>query len=283
MSCARRCTSSPTAAIGASRCDPRGRHRSSVRTSSTRRTAVEGLVPRTELPVRTPAEGPVPPALAARRRGARRRRSRRRRRGHRVRARLLPGPRACGVVRAAPELDGRPATRAGTSRSLRGTCSSTARAWAPSSERVEENPLRMLDSKREDWQDVIERAPQLTEHLSDASREHFEQVQRGLDALGIALRARARLVRGFDYYTSTTFEFVSERSRRRAERDRRWRTVRRPRRGDGRSADAGNRVRHRDRALADRGGRSGRGRATERAARCVRDRRAHRRSRSARD
>jgi histidyl-tRNA synthetase len=77
-------------------------------------------------------------------------------------------------------------------------------------ERVEANPLRILDSKREDWQDVIERAPQLTEHLSDTSREHFEQVQRGLDALGIQYELAPRLVRGFDYYTSTTFEFVSD-------------------------------------------------------------------------
>jgi histidyl-tRNA synthetase len=76
-------------------------------------------------------------------------------------------------------------------------------------ERVALNPLRILDSKREDWQDVIERAPQLTEHLSDASREHFEQVQRGLDALEIHYELAPRLVRGFDYYTSTTFEFVS--------------------------------------------------------------------------
>jgi histidyl-tRNA synthetase len=77
-------------------------------------------------------------------------------------------------------------------------------------ERVQENPLRVLDSKREDWQDVIERAPQLTEHLSKESREHFESVQRGLDALGIDYELAPRLVRGFDYYTSTTFEFVSD-------------------------------------------------------------------------
>lgn len=76
--------------------------------------------------------------------------------------------------------------------------------------RVEEAPLRVLDSKREDWQDVIERAPQLTEYLGDTSREHFEAVQRGLDALGIAHELSPRLVRGFDYYTSTTFEFVSD-------------------------------------------------------------------------
>jgi histidyl-tRNA synthetase len=76
-------------------------------------------------------------------------------------------------------------------------------------DRVVANPLRILDSKREDWQDVIERAPQLTEHLSDKSREHFEQVQRGLDELDIRYELAPRLVRGFDYYTSTTFEFVS--------------------------------------------------------------------------
>jgi histidyl-tRNA synthetase len=76
-------------------------------------------------------------------------------------------------------------------------------------DRVAANPLRVLDAKREDWQDVIERAPQLTEHLRDASREHFEQVQRGLDELAIPYELAPRLVRGFDYYTSTTFEFVS--------------------------------------------------------------------------
>jgi histidyl-tRNA synthetase len=76
-------------------------------------------------------------------------------------------------------------------------------------ERVEANPLRVLDSKRPDWQDVIERAPQLTEHLSDESRAQFEQVQQRLDALGIRYELTPRLVRGFDYYTGTTFEFQS--------------------------------------------------------------------------
>jgi histidyl-tRNA synthetase len=76
--------------------------------------------------------------------------------------------------------------------------------------RATANPLRVLDSKEEDWQDVIEQAPQLTTYLSDASREHFEQVQRGLDELDIHYELAPRLVRGFDYYTSTTFEFVSD-------------------------------------------------------------------------
>jgi histidyl-tRNA synthetase len=76
--------------------------------------------------------------------------------------------------------------------------------------RAREHPLRVLDAKAEDWQDVIERAPQLTEHLGDESREHFEAVQRGLDRLGIEYELAPRLVRGFDYYTSTTFEFASD-------------------------------------------------------------------------
>lgn len=73
--------------------------------------------------------------------------------------------------------------------------------------RVEANPLRVLDSKVEDWQDVIERAPQLGEHLSPEARAHFERVQEGLQRLKIPFELAPRLVRGFDYYTRTTFEF----------------------------------------------------------------------------
>ncbi|MET0895168.1 MAG: histidine--tRNA ligase [Acidimicrobiia bacterium] len=76
--------------------------------------------------------------------------------------------------------------------------------------RVEANPLRVLDTKVDAWQDVVEHAPQITEHLDDESREHFEAVQRGLDALGIKHEINPRLVRGLDYYTSTTFEFASD-------------------------------------------------------------------------
>jgi len=72
--------------------------------------------------------------------------------------------------------------------------------------RVDANPLRVLDTKVEAWQDVVEHAPQITEHLSDSAREHFEVVQRGLDALGITYEIDPHLVRGLDYYTSTTFD-----------------------------------------------------------------------------
>src|SRR5262245_45507229 len=51
--------------------------------------------------------------------------------------------------------------------------------------RVEQSPLRVLDSKREDWREVIERAPQLTEYLSSEAQDHFERVQQGLGAVGI--------------------------------------------------------------------------------------------------
>jgi histidyl-tRNA synthetase len=76
--------------------------------------------------------------------------------------------------------------------------------------RAEANPLRILDSKRPDWQDMLERAPQLGEYLTDASEKHFERVQEGLQALGIDREIAPRLVRGFDYYTSTVFEFQSD-------------------------------------------------------------------------
>jgi len=77
-------------------------------------------------------------------------------------------------------------------------------------ERVAQNPLRLFDAKRDDWLEVIENAPQITEYLSDAAQEHFERVQEGLHALGIRYELDPRLVRGFDYYTGTTFEFQSD-------------------------------------------------------------------------
>ncbi|MGZ4754671.1 MAG: histidine--tRNA ligase [Acidimicrobiia bacterium] len=77
-------------------------------------------------------------------------------------------------------------------------------------ERVEANPMRMLDTKVPEWQEVVERAPQLTEHLSEPARAHFELVQEGLQTLGISYELAPRLVRGFDYYTRTAFEFQSD-------------------------------------------------------------------------
>ena len=75
---------------------------------------------------------------------------------------------------------------------------------------LERNPLRVLDSKRPEDQPVIEEAPLMAEFLTGASADHFEAVRDGLDSLGAAYEVSPRLVRGFDYYTRTAFEFVAD-------------------------------------------------------------------------
>ncbi len=76
-------------------------------------------------------------------------------------------------------------------------------------EKVEAHPMRVLDSKSPQSQDVTRDAPLITDSLDDASLARFERVQDGLKAAGIGFRIEPRLVRGLDYYTHTTFEFVS--------------------------------------------------------------------------
>jgi len=77
-------------------------------------------------------------------------------------------------------------------------------------ERLEANPLRVLDCKREACRRATEGAPALADHLCDPCRDHFARVQGGLVALGVPFALDHRLVRGFDYYTRTTFEFSSD-------------------------------------------------------------------------
>lgn len=69
------------------------------------------------------------------------------------------------------------------------------------------NPLRVLDCKDDACTAVRADAPRLSEALCDPCRAHFSRVLEGLDALGVAWRQDDALVRGFDYYTRTTFEF----------------------------------------------------------------------------
>jgi len=76
-------------------------------------------------------------------------------------------------------------------------------------DRVDTHPMRVLDSKRPATRDVTADAPRITDHLSTESRAHFDAVQGGLAAMGIPFALEPRLVRGFDYYTHTTFELVS--------------------------------------------------------------------------
>ncbi len=72
------------------------------------------------------------------------------------------------------------------------------------------NPLRVLDSKRPEDAEVIAGAPIMLDHLSPESAAHFERVERGLKALGIAYVIEPLLVRGLDYYNRTTFEIASD-------------------------------------------------------------------------
>lgn len=70
------------------------------------------------------------------------------------------------------------------------------------------NPLRVLDCKVPEDQPWIETLPKIAEYLDDESKSHFAQVCAALDACGVAYILNPRLVRGLDYYTRTTFEFV---------------------------------------------------------------------------
>ncbi len=77
--------------------------------------------------------------------------------------------------------------------------------------RLEENPLRLLDSKNPALAEAIATAPELTEALDAESREHFEWICEGLRRVGVDFRVNPRLVRGLDYYTRTVFEWVTDR------------------------------------------------------------------------
>jgi histidyl-tRNA synthetase len=76
-------------------------------------------------------------------------------------------------------------------------------------DKVEAHPMRVLDTKRETSLAVVADAPLLLDTLSPDAAAHFDRVQAGLGALGIAFAIEPRLVRGLDYYTHTAFEFRS--------------------------------------------------------------------------
>jgi histidyl-tRNA synthetase len=74
--------------------------------------------------------------------------------------------------------------------------------------RAEINPLRVLDDKRPEIKAMTADAPVMLDHLSDVAKQHFETVLAHLDGLGVPYVINPRMVRGLDYYTKTTFEFV---------------------------------------------------------------------------
>lgn len=78
-----------------------------------------------------------------------------------------------------------------------------------SQRRLESNPLRILDSKNEQTQALLNDAPDFFDYLDDESAEHFAQLRALLDAVGVEYEINPRLVRGLDYYSKTVFEWVT--------------------------------------------------------------------------
>ena len=79
-----------------------------------------------------------------------------------------------------------------------------------SRDRLNRNPLRILDSKDEGDRKVVAEAPVFSDYLNNTSRAFFDEVREGLAALDISYRLNPRLVRGLDYYSHTAFEFTTE-------------------------------------------------------------------------
>ncbi|HEY4456723.1 MAG TPA: histidine--tRNA ligase [Pseudonocardiaceae bacterium] len=76
--------------------------------------------------------------------------------------------------------------------------------------RAELNPLRVLDDKRPEMRELLADAPLMVDNLCDTCREHYDQVKGYLTELGVKFTENPRMVRGLDYYTKTTFEFVHD-------------------------------------------------------------------------
>jgi len=76
--------------------------------------------------------------------------------------------------------------------------------------RLEQNPLRILDSKNPDMQEIIADAPVMLDYLDDESEQHFSELKGLLDAAGISYSVNPRLVRGLDYYNRTVFEWATD-------------------------------------------------------------------------
>ena len=76
--------------------------------------------------------------------------------------------------------------------------------------RLEQNPLRILDSKNPDMQAIVAAAPVMLDYLDAESDEHFQQLKALLDAAGVKFTVNPRLVRGLDYYNRTVFEWVTD-------------------------------------------------------------------------
>ena len=77
-------------------------------------------------------------------------------------------------------------------------------------ERLEKNPLRVLDCKNQDCKEITKDAPKILDYICDDCKSHFEKVQNLLTIAGVEFKVDPNIVRGLDYYNRTVFEFVSE-------------------------------------------------------------------------
>ena len=77
-------------------------------------------------------------------------------------------------------------------------------------ERMEKNPLRVIDCKVPECKEIVKDAPRTIDYLDDECKAHFEELKSLLDALNIPYEVDTEIVRGLDYYTKTVFEFVNE-------------------------------------------------------------------------
>ena len=118
-----------------------------------------------------------------------------------------------GIDRIGLEINslGSPASRAAYRETLVEYFSGVKNALDEDSiRRLDQNPLRILDSKNPEMQAIVEAAPVMLDHLDEESAEHFSALRTLLDAAGISYTVNPRLVRGLDYYNRTVFEWVTD-------------------------------------------------------------------------
>ena len=121
--------------------------------------------------------------------------------------------RSLGISRLTLEINslGTPESRAGYRDALVEYFSSVKNKLDEDSiRRLEQNPLRILDSKNPDMQAIVAAAPLMLDFLDEESSEHFQSLKGLLDAAGVAYTVNPRLVRGLDYYSRTVFEWVTD-------------------------------------------------------------------------
>ena len=115
------------------------------------------------------------------------------------------------IGHSGPPVDGKNVCRRAYVEALRAALEKVKdKLGADSQRRIETNPLRVLDSKLEHEQPIIEKLPRIGDHLCEDCAEHYAAVKKELDLRGVKYHENWRLVRGLDYYMRTTFEITAK-------------------------------------------------------------------------